>query len=301
MTLPRADSDQFYKLWLPLLKFADSSLHISPDSGEETPEDDRIDIESAVKVRDAMWENESILDQFISENPAHLSREELDILATWKYKRKGMFIIYKAFKKHTIFVSEEGDRVFAVKGLHSSFDEIYGDFLPVIVNTVLLPYKGEIITDGLYQTYNTILGPGIISSLKSAYENAKERGEVITTLMPAEPPTAKDQAAKAEATNKSLLNNFQRYEYKSGLSPKTVERDQEKITAAAQYWLSQRPRPISLLNFHAEEIIHYMDSLTEKERKPSRMSLKRFILFLEQTGRLEWDEGENILDAIEEP
>ena len=52
---------------------------------------------------------------------------------------------------------------------------------PVLVSAVLLPWKGQIVCDGLILIYNVMLGGGIRKNLKESYRQAKARG-IITSL-----------------------------------------------------------------------------------------------------------------------
>lgn len=71
-----------------------------------------------------------------------------------------------------------------MKCLYSSFEEMLGPYIPTLVKTVLLPFGKEIIADGLIQSYNLTFGSGIRGELKKIYDDAKERGAIITTLLP---------------------------------------------------------------------------------------------------------------------
>ena len=117
MVLPTHQVDRFYRMWRPLLTFVNDTLKVVPSiSGAGAT--DSIDVSKAVEVRNALWENEAILDRFIEENPAQLPSEDLDILKTWKYHRQGDFILFKVLKKHSIFISQdETSDVFAERSL----------------------------------------------------------------------------------------------------------------------------------------------------------------------------------------
>jgi hypothetical protein len=41
-------------------------------------------------------------------------------------------------------------------------------------------------------------------------------------------------------------------------------------------------------------------AMPEKERKPVNLSIKRFLLFMRETGRLDWDEAEDMLDSVKQ-
>jgi hypothetical protein len=301
MCLPTAQVDQFYRIWRPLLHFANEELHVVPSlSGRGSK--DSIEANLAINVRDALWEKATVLDKFIAKNPAQLPSDDLVIAENWKYHQEGQFIIFKVLKKHAIFISQDKRAdVFAVKGLYSSFEEMLGSSIPALVKTVLLPIGDEIITDGLIQSYNLIFGSGIQGELKEIYDDAKERGSIITTLLPKQQVSSRESlAAKAEVTNRKVLEAFTKYQYKSGRSPKTVERDLLTVTSFAYFLLSEIPEPSSLRDFRQEALKSFMMSRSEKERKPVILGIKRFLLFMQDTGRFEWGEAEDMLDMVKQ-
>lgn len=301
MCLPTAQVDQFYEIWRPLLRFANEELKVVPNLSGKGPKDS-INANLAIKVRDALWKHKTILDKFIAINPAHLSPEDHLIAMSWKYHRKGQFIIFKVLKKHAIFISQDKRAdVFAVKGLYSSFEEMLGTYIPALVEAVLLPFGNEVITDGLLQSYNLMFGSGIRGELKEIYDDAKERGAIITTLLPNQQiPSREGLAAKMENTNGKVLEAFTKHQYKSGRSPKTVERDVLAVTSFAHFLLSEQPEPFSLRDFQQEALTRFLMSVPEKGRKPASLGLKRFITFLQDTGRLNWDEAEDMLDVVKQ-
>ena len=299
MCLPTAQVDQFYAMWGPLLMFANDRLKIVAKLSGEGP-DNTIDTQNAVKVRDALWKNEAVLDQFIAGNPARLPPQDLNILKSWKHRRLGTFIIFKILKKHAIFISQDKEAdVFAVKGLYSSFEEMFGPNLPTLVDTVLLPFNDEIIADGLFQGYRLIFGGGIRQQLKEIYDDAKERGEIITTLLPTQQlHSGESQVAKAQTINKKVLTAFEKYLFSSRLSPKIVERDVFAAADFAQALFIQHPESASLREFGEKELQEYVQFLPEVVKKQTYLSLKRFISFLRETGRIDWGEAENLLEII---
>ena len=110
MCLPTAQVDQFYQIWRPLLHFANEELQVVPNLSGKGPKD-KIDVNLAIKVRNALWKHETVLDKFIAKNPSQLSPEDLAIAESWKYRRQGRFTIFKVLKKHTIFISRTGPRM----------------------------------------------------------------------------------------------------------------------------------------------------------------------------------------------
>jgi hypothetical protein len=170
-----------------------------------------------------------------------------------------------------------------------------------LTETVLLPFDNEIIVDGLLRSYNLLFGSGIRGDLKAIYDDAKERGAVITTLLPDQQlQTREALMEKAEATNAKVLDAFMRHQYISGRSPKTVERDLLAVTGFAQFLLSGQPEPSSLRDFQQEALKGFLMSVPEKGRKPLSLSIKRFLSFLQDTGRLDWEEAEELLELVKQ-
>lgn len=301
MRLPTVQVDRFYRIWIPLIRFANEELQVVSNLAGEGPSSS-IDVAHAVKVRDALWKHEIVLDKFIAKNPARLSPDDLSIAESWKCRRQGQFFIFKELKKHAIFIGQDKlVEVFAVRGLHSSFEEIFGPRLPALVQTVLLPFSNEIITDGLLQSYSLIFGSGIRSMLKKTYDDAKERGAIITTLLSDQKiPARENLAAKAKFTNRKVLDAFIKYQYKAGRSIKTIERDTLNATSFAHFLLTRQPESASLRVFKPEALKSFLMSLPAKERKLISLSIKRFLSFLQDTARLDWDEADDMLDLVKQ-
>jgi hypothetical protein len=299
MCLPTNQVDRFFHIWLPLLHFANNELRVVPNlSGKGSK--NIVDINLAVQVRGALWRHEELLNEFIEKNPAQLSRDDLRIVENWKYRRLGKFFIFKFLKKHAIFISQDDQaEVFAVKGLQNSFEEIFGVKIPILVETVLLPFGNEIIADGLLASYNILFGSGIRGELKIIYDDAMERGELITSLLPnQQAPTAESLTLKTKATNTKVLKAFSKYLYVLGRSTKIVERDVTVVERFAEALFVREP--ISLLDFGETDLQNYVEQFSAIEQKSAGLSLKRFISFLRDTERMDWNETQNLLEMLQQ-
>lgn len=133
-----------------------------------------------------------------AENPAHLSADELAIVQSWKRFVTGDFYIVRFLKKATIFVdTSDPPRVYAVLGLVDSLEDVfYGRKPPIWVQTVLLPFKGRIVYDGLLNVYNIYFGSGIRGNLKEIYMAAKQNRRITETLEPERQPPKKKRAPR---------------------------------------------------------------------------------------------------------
>jgi len=197
MKLSSKDVNLFYRLMWPLQFYVNQQRQILPhvDSLEAyivCPQPDKL------QVRNALYENIGLLDAFIAENPAHLSADELAIVQNWTRFVAGDFYIVRFLKKATIFVeANDPYRVYAVLGLTDSLEDVfYGRRPPILVKAVLLPFKGQIVYDGLLNVYNIYFGSGIRGNLKEIYMAAKQNRRIIETLEPERQQPKKKRAPR---------------------------------------------------------------------------------------------------------
>ena len=172
----------FFKLMPALQTYANQRLKIIKGlkdvEGYKT-----VPTQERVKLRNAVYENPEIIEDFVRENPFLFSKDELEIISSWKDFIIDSFFVVQLTKKHSIFMRD--DAVYAVVALTQPLQDILGGVsLPVYVKTVLLPFKGKIIYDGLLEGHNISFGPGITTSVKNRYRMAKQKGEIIESLDP---------------------------------------------------------------------------------------------------------------------
>jgi hypothetical protein len=182
MQLSREDASLFFKLMPALQTFANRQLKIIEGlkdvEGYKTISDGE-----RVELRNAVYENPEVIDDFVRENPFSFSKDELEIISNWKNFIADSFFIVQLTKKHAIFIRNED--VYAVLALAQPLQVVLGAApLPTYVKTVLLPFKGKIIYDGLLEGHNIFFGPGISTSVKNRYRIAKQKNEIIESLDP---------------------------------------------------------------------------------------------------------------------
>jgi len=181
MRLSERDLKLFYKLHPALLFYANKQTktieHVST-----LDEFMCLAPEPRCRIRDALCDNAHLIDSFVAENPRHFSAGELDILRDWKHFIKGQFFLIRYLKKYAVFLEEGQPRAYGVVGLSDEIEDMLGPRLPIYLETVLLPFRGQIVYDGLVTTYSVYFGPGMRRSLNDAYQEAKFRYGVITSL-----------------------------------------------------------------------------------------------------------------------
>jgi hypothetical protein len=292
MKVTPAQADRFYAAWWPLLSYVNDERHLVP--GHLTAP---LKVEHALAIRDALWADDSLLETFVAKNPAGLSAEQLAMVASWKHRVAGMFVVWKHFKKHSIFLLDRD--VFAVLGLHSTLEEILPMPPPLLVDAVLLPFEGVIVTDGLLTSKNVFLGPGYRRSFKQVYDDAVERGAVQTSLLPAAPGAEAKRPADRGATNRKVLSALRRYLYGDRrLREATVERDLQVIAGFAE----GLPEGRSLREFTLDDVeaTVALAATLFGGRAQTVAALKRFLMFMLETERVDPGLGEEALDWLRE-
>ncbi|MGA2229282.1 MAG: hypothetical protein ABSH41_33035 [Syntrophobacteraceae bacterium] len=118
----------------------------------------------------------------MKENPFQLSSEEMDVVGSWKHRVKGRFILINHLKSHSILLHDSEKIAYGVLGLHDELETVVGPDLPMIVETVLLPFKNRIIFDGLLSPYRVSFGKGFRTGIKDSYQQAKAKYGIVTSL-----------------------------------------------------------------------------------------------------------------------
>ena len=184
MNLTPDEGKLFYDLYAALLSFVNRKLEVSSEQFSDSREYTSIPPEARVAIRNALFDHRELIDEFVAENPAKLKAEELEIVGTWKDALPGKFYVFRYLKKYTVFLASGGspNKAYGVLGLADPLEEVIGPSLPRLVTTVLLPFQGKIIYDGLVSGYNITFGGGIKRTLNEEYKQAKEAFGIITSL-----------------------------------------------------------------------------------------------------------------------
>lgn len=189
MRLSDEDVQLFYKLYPALLVYVNSDQNIlkqasTPDELMAHPVNER------VQVRDQLYQHIEIIDAFLKDNPFHFSAEELEIVRSWKHFIYDRFYLFRHLKKYSIFIDASSPpKSYGVLSISDGLKDLF-PYVPVMVETVLLPFKGQIIYDGYIGAYNISFGGGVRSGFKDSYNEAKATYGIITSL-PFEPKANK--------------------------------------------------------------------------------------------------------------
>ena len=196
MKLSEENTNLFYKLMWGVQFYLNQQLQVRPNipSAQEYA---ALPMSDKAAVRDALWKNPKLIDAYLDLNPDHLPAEEKEIICKWKQFIADTFHIFRFLKNYTIFIGKRS-QVYGVMGLNNNLAELFiGRPLPILVEAVLLPFKGQIIYDGLLRPHDIFFGSGVRSDLNETYMIAKQKGRIITTLEPGATVPGVERAEKS--------------------------------------------------------------------------------------------------------
>jgi hypothetical protein len=147
--LPPQDVDSFFKLLHPLHYFANQELEVvkgiaSFEQFENLSQNYRL------IVREALWNHLDLIPAFVRKNPQEFTPDELGIVQRWIHCIHDNFMVMEYTPEYSAFIpNSDATKAYGVLGSHSHFNIMFGSRLPVMVSTVLLPFKNHIIYDGI--------------------------------------------------------------------------------------------------------------------------------------------------------
>jgi hypothetical protein len=205
MLLSPQEAELFFKLHRALMCYVNRRLQVVPDI--ETPNQfSALPPETRLQVRSAFLEETDLIESFVDANPFDFSEDELDVVASWQHQVAGKFFIFRYLKRCAVFLAtEEPATAYGVLALTDPLEDLAGPYLPVWVETFLLPFNDKIVYDGLLSRYNISFGPGIRRSLNEQYKEAKERLGIVTSLpvRPSAPALKKTMRSSTKPSNQA--------------------------------------------------------------------------------------------------
>jgi hypothetical protein len=174
----------FYETWYKLLDFVNRKygiLNIRIDPVYPSYHDET----QLHKIRERLWANPELITEFTGSD-YRLSKEEISLLQSWKKRHiKGCFMLIRYEPDSAILIrTDKGEetRLYAVKGMTTSIAEAMSRRLPVMLETVLLPFNDKIIYDSFIASDSVSFGKNITSLLDKEYHEVKEKYGLISTL-----------------------------------------------------------------------------------------------------------------------
>ncbi len=209
MKLSTEETDMFYRLIWSLLFYTNQKYPVikglkEPNLKHEKPDD-------VFNIHEKLFSHPELIDSFAAENPFNFSQEELDIIKSWKKFVKGRFLIVAHLKKYTVFLTtEEEQKAYGAVGLYDEIQDVGPPFVPQIVNTILLPFRGKITYCGQISSYNIYIGATMRRGIQEEYQKTKSRFGIITSL---DEPAVEKRESDEELLRYYLRSASRRMEY----------------------------------------------------------------------------------------
>ena len=173
----------FYTTWYKLLDFVNQkhkifNMRIKPVYPSYHDE------EELHKIREKLWSNPKVIAEFLNSADS-LSDEEIGLLKSWEKSHiKGTFLLMKYEPEYAVFMQAADGRpsLYAIKGMTSSIAEAMQRSLPVMLDTVLLPFGDKIIYDSYMASHDVAFGDGILNNLEKDYAVIMEKYGITTKL-----------------------------------------------------------------------------------------------------------------------
>ncbi|WAH38209.1 hypothetical protein [Alicyclobacillus dauci] len=183
MHLREIEVKRFYHTWLGLLEFTNRKHNIVPEL-KITRDPKVLNPQQLLPIKDKLWEDESVIDEYLKQNEKIFDATERDTIISWKRRVSGKFIIMKHLKNYTVFMhAEEGGKLYGVTGISNLIEDMFpSPSLPLYAEATLVPFAGRIIYDSLIEPYQIRLGPGIRKNLNNDYRNLKSVHGIVTVL-----------------------------------------------------------------------------------------------------------------------
>ncbi len=171
----------FYETWFGLMSFVNERKSVIRDKIK--PEYPNVVSDMRIhKVREVLWENPDLIDEYISETK--LPPDIIDILKLWRKNHKnGLFLILEYQPEYAVLIglNEQGeDQLYGIKGISNSIANTLQQQLPVQIETVLLPFKGKIIYDSFMSSMPIGFAEGARAAFREMYDKAKKHGIIIS-------------------------------------------------------------------------------------------------------------------------
>lgn len=181
-TLTGEQAERFYRLWIPLLDYVNQKYSIEKAFYGMTSQRG-LPLDVVMKITTKLWQNISIIDEYLDCGTEELLGEEKNIIRGWKQAKSGRYIVDRHLYNGSVLVSIEDENVYVVKGIYSDWRELLNNGpVPQIIFATLIPFEDSIIHDGVIMPYNMMLGRNMAEQSKQIYLNAKKEGKLIYSM-----------------------------------------------------------------------------------------------------------------------
>lgn len=105
MQLSPQQVERFYRIWFALLRFVNDQRQLIstfPARGQEAA----LPVADEMPLRNALWADETLLEDFLATPPVGLSSADLAIVTSWRDRLAGGFFVVRSLKTFTVLLSD---------------------------------------------------------------------------------------------------------------------------------------------------------------------------------------------------
>lgn len=153
----RSEAD-FLRLMKALLAY----VMVRSDAPRGLARDLQARLAAASGALDRLWEAPQLIDEFLAENPTRLDERDLATIASWRSPVMGRFVVTGIQGKRFSCLPADADmppRLIVVQLIRREADELFRT-IPCLIELVLLPFRGAIVTDGRIKRLSSATKPG---------------------------------------------------------------------------------------------------------------------------------------------
>ncbi len=167
--ISKKDVKLFYKIYFALLEFTNKKYKMN--NKVKIYNHNGINPYEIKDIVDKYWENkDTVTLEFCLANPYKFNKEELKLASEFKKGIRSMFFISRYEVEYTAFM--EKDKIYMVKGLNDNIDNIipYKE-LPYITITSIIPFKGNLVYDGMLLGIDIKMGNEFDEIIEKEYDS----------------------------------------------------------------------------------------------------------------------------------
>jgi hypothetical protein len=178
MVLSTEERKLFFDNWLKLLTFVNDKFKIVKSFGApKSPVG--LNPDELIKIRNKLWENSFLINEYLEK--VKIENEEKSIVGSWNKFIKGEYLFLKSLKKYSILMNLQNNRIYGVYGISSPIIDIM-PYLPIMIQTVLIPFNGKIIFDSLIERKNISFGRNMRQSFNDEYNEIRKKHGIISII-----------------------------------------------------------------------------------------------------------------------
>lgn len=152
MTLPLVEAEEFISLHHEVMLFAGQESGNLPQT-MTVEELMAMGSGKLIEHRDHLYKDLSVFDRYATVIKGSVPDQWVEDLKGFEHYVRDRFFVMKHYKKYTVLMGN--DKLYGVLGLMQPIEEIIPEWaLPAMIETVLLPFRGHYVYDGLMATSN---------------------------------------------------------------------------------------------------------------------------------------------------